>query len=227
MKIFAKLTAFALTVSISCAPAHASAEDDWYVAVSGTLSLLDDSHTRIINLPIPGGFAETLNKMESGAGAQIAMGRRIGNTRLEIEGGYTSNKSDHYVAVVPPTGEIASEGGHKAWRAMANAYYDFGSGDFRPYIGGGIGYVDIKARLFAARAPFPNETPFLILDDHKGEFAYQAMAGVAYQISPSVALTAQYRWLSAGEVHFRDLSGFEHIREHKGSNIDVGLRIGF
>lgn len=227
MKAPIKIAAFALAVSISCAPARASEEGGWYVAATGTVSLLEGSHTMIVDLPIPTGYAETQNAMETGAGAQIAIGRHIGNARVEIEGGYSQNSSNHYTAIVPPTGEIASEGGHKAWRAMANLYYDFGSGTLRPYFGAGAGYADIKARFFAARAPFPNETPFLLIDDHKDQFAYQAMAGAAYQLSPRMALATQYRWMSAGKVHFRDLAGFEHIREHQGHNIDVGIRFGF
>lgn len=227
MKRFSTTAASAILVGLFSAPACAEDGSDWYVAAAGTASLLEDSHTFVVNIPTPTGFAETENRMGTGFGAQLAIGRRIGNARLEIEGGYSQNDSDSYTAIVPPTGEIASSGGHKAWRVMANGYYDFGSGDFRPYVGGGVGFADIKARFFAARAPFPDETPFLIMNDHSGELAWQAMAGAAYQISPRVALTAQYRWLSAGKVHFRDLAGIEHIREHKGSNIDVGIRIGF
>ena len=224
MRKFTLVLSSALIGCLATTPAHADEGSDWYVGVGGTLSLLDDSHTFIVGLPIPGGFAETENKMDSGVGAQVAIGRQIGNARLEIEGGYSKNNSDYYQAIVPPTGEIPSKGGHKVWRAMANAYYDFGSGTLRPYAGAGVGYADIKARFFAARAPFPNETPFLIMDDHKGELVYQAMAGAAYEISPGISLTGQYRWMSAGKVHFRDLGGYEHIREHNGHNIDIGIR---
>ena len=120
--------------------------------------------------------------MDSGVGAQIAIGRQIGNLRVEVVAGYTKNTSDQYEAIVPPTGEIPAKGSHKMWRAMANAYYDFGTGVLSLYVGAGAGYADIKARFFAAGAPFPNETPFVIMSDHKGEFIYQAMAGAAYEI---------------------------------------------
>lgn len=226
MKHFLSGTATLAAAIALASPAYAREDTDgWYLAAAGSVSLLDDSHTSIVNLPIPPGHAETVNKMNTGYSFQAAIGRRIGNARVEIEGGYSHNKSDHLFVIVPPNGRIASEGGHKAWRLMANGYYDFGTGRLRPYLGAGAGYADIKARLFAARALFPNEPPRLILDDHKGEFAYQAMAGAAYEIVPGLSLTAQYRWLSAGKVHFRDLGGIEHIREHHGHNIDIGIRV--
>ncbi|QPC99748.1 outer membrane protein [Qipengyuania soli] len=212
----------------ACAtPASAAEDDAWYVAVAGTVSILDDSETEVVGLPAPIGTVKTVNAMGTGYGFTVAVGREIGMARLEIEGGYASNDSDHYVAIAPPTGTIAAEGGHKSWRVMGNAYLDFGSGDLRPYLGAGVGYADIKARLFSARPPFPNEAPLLILDDNKGEFVYQLMAGGAYNVSPKIAVTAQYRWMSAGKVHFRDLSNFEVIREHEGHNIDLGVRVRF
>lgn len=198
----------------------------WYLSASGSVSLLKDSHTLVVGKPVPPGFAKTVNVIDTGPGIQFAIGHRFGNARLEIEGGYARNNSGHYIAVVPANGSIASQGGHKAWRVMVNGYYDFGRSPFRPYVGAGAGYVDIKARNFAARPPFPNEAPRLIINDDKGELAYQVMTGAAYEISPGVSLTAQYRWFSAGKVHFRDLGNSEHIREHRGHNIDLGVRVG-
>lgn len=223
-----KTVSFLPALAAFAIPATANAQDidgTWYLAGSVTLSLLDDSHTFVVDLPIPTGYAETEYKMDAGWGGQIAVGRQFDHFRLEAEGGYSRNDADHYEAIVPPTGEIAAEGGHRVWRVMANGYYDFGDGPVQPYVGAGIGYADVKIRLFAARAPFPNEDPMLILDDHSGEFVYQAMAGAGFAVSDRMKVTAQYRWLSAGKVHMTDLGGFEHIRQHHGHNVDVGLRL--
>lgn len=141
-----------------------------------------------------------------------------------MEGGYTRDDSDRYVAIVPPTGEIAAKGGHRTLRVMANAYIDLLDGPVQPYVGAGVGYARIKVKHTAARAFFPNETPIRLLDDKAGELAFQAMAGAAFRVSDTMALTAQYRWLTAGKVHFTDLGGFEHVREHSGHNIDLGIR---
>jgi opacity protein-like surface antigen len=214
----------ALTGCFIAAPATAADGDKWYASVATTISLLDDANSETVGLPAPILSVETVSKMETGYGIQAAIGREIGFTRFEIEAGYASNASDSYIAIKPPTGEIPADGGHKSLRLMANAYVDFGKGKFRPYVGAGVGYADFKARLFAPRAPFPTEDPILIIDDHKGDWAYQVMAGAAYEISPGVMLTAGYRWMSAGKIHFRDRSDFEVIRDQKGHNFDIGLR---
>lgn len=227
MKTLIKAFALGGIGCLAAVPSHASAEDEtdgWYVAVAGTASWMEDVDSETLGLPAPILSVETVSKMGSGYGVQLALGRKIGMARLEIEGGYTNNPSDRYIAIKPPTGEIPAQGGHKILRAMANAYLDFGDGDFRPYVGAGLGYADYKARLFAPRAPFPTEDPILIIDDHKGDLTYQLMAGGAYEISPGISLTAQYRWMSAGDLHFRDRSNFEVIRKQQGHNFDIGLR---
>ena len=229
MKTFRKILAVGFVSFFAVVPAHASGEDNnddsWYVAVSGNVSQLEDVDSTTVGLPAPILSVETVSKMGTGYGFQLAVGREIGRARVEIEGGYTDNPSNRYIAIKPPTGEIAAEGGHKSLRVMANAYLDFGAGDLRPYVGAGFGYADYKARLFAARAPFPDEDPILIIDDHQGDWTYQLMAGAAYELSRGVSLTAQYRWMSAGDVHFRDRSNFEVIRKQQGHNIDIGIRL--
>lgn len=227
MKMVIRAMALGCIGCLATVPAHASdneESDKWYVAGAATVSLLEDVDSETVGLPAPILSVETVSKMETGYGLKLAIGREIGMARLEIEGGYTNNSSDRYIAIKPPNGEIPAEGGHKNWRVMTNAYLDFGGGDLRPFVGAGFGYADYKARLFAARAPFPAEDPILIIDDHKGDWAYQLMAGGAYKISPGISLTAQYRWMSAGDVHFRDRSNFEVIRKQQGHNIDIGLR---
>lgn len=227
MKIVIRALALGGIASLAAVSSHASAEsetDGWYLAVDGTVSQMEDVDSQTIGLPAPILSIETISKMQTGYGAQLAIGRKVGRVRLEIQGGYTNNSSDRYIAIKPPTGEIPADGGSRNWRAMANAYLDFGDGDFQPYVGAGIGYADYKTRLFAPRAVFPTESPILIIDDHKGDLTYQLMAGGAYEIAPGIALTAQYRWMSAGDVHFRDRSNFEAVRKQEGHNFDIGLR---
>jgi opacity protein-like surface antigen len=65
-----------------------------------------------------------------------------------------------------------------------------------------------------------------LLNDHANRFAYQVMGGAAVRLSPTVSLTAQYRWFSAGDLHFHDLGANRPVtRHHAGHNIDIGIRV--
>ena len=222
------ITTCAVALAGMLLPGTALAQDmrsDWYVAAAGTISMLEDSNTTVLALPIPPGYSDNINKFDTGWGGQFAVGYRLERARIEIEGGYTKDGSDRYIAIVPATGEIAAKGGHRTMRIMANAYYELLDGPVQPYVGAGVGYARIKVKHTAARAFFPTEEPRRLLDDKSGELAFQAMAGAAFRVSDTMALTTQYRWLTAGKVHLTDLGGFEHVREHSGHNVDLGVRI--
>lgn len=227
----ARICASALLISagsmVADPAAAAQHEDRWYVAAAGTVSLLEDAHSLVTGLPIPGGFTEHEHRMDAGYGLQAALARRLGRLRVEAELGYTHNDSDGYVAIVPPNGRIRSDGRHDALRLMANAYVDFGQGRLRPYLGAGAGWTQVKMRFFGPRPPFPTEDPMLILDSKDSGFAWQAIAGAALQVTASLAVTAQYRWFDAGTLKAPDLSDIPHQREHAGHNIDLGIRFAF
>jgi opacity protein-like surface antigen len=232
-----------LFVSVACClpaalafagPAHAQGEDraetdGWYLAGAGTVSLLDDAPIDIAvpEIPIPGGVIKTKFAVNTGYGIQVAVGRRFGSFRLEGEAGYTANHSDHYTAIIPPTGRIASDGEHNALRLMANGYVDLGHGAIQPYFGGGIGWTRAHNRIIAPRAPFPTEAPMRLIDDHTNAFAWQLMAGAAVRLSPRLALTAQYRRFDAGEILGKDTVNHNFSSRYAGHNIDLGLRVRF
>ena len=206
-------------------PAQAQDSNNWYLSIAGTLSLLDDADMLVSNLPTPAGYVKSIHLLNSGHGGQLAVGRSFGRTRLEVQGGYTQNHSRRYVALVPPTGNIPSNGEQNAWRAMANGYFDIGSGRIRPYLGAGLGWTRVHVSVFAPRAPFPTEAPRGIVDTHMSAFAYQLMGGASIQLTPRLMLSAQYRWHSGGELQGKDLSAFPLSRDHAGHNVDIGLCI--
>ena len=215
-------------------PAHAQSADraetdGWYLAGAGTVALLDDAPIDIAvpEIPIPGGVIKTNFAMNTGYGVQMAVGRKFGSFRLEGEAGYAANHSDHYTAIIPPTGRITSDGQHSALRLMANGYVDFGHGAIQPYVGGGIGWTRVRNRVIAPRAPFPTEAPMRLIDDQANAFAWQLIAGAAIRLSPKLALTAQYRRFSAGEILGKDLVSHKFSSRHAGHNIDIGLRVRF
>jgi OmpA-OmpF porin, OOP family len=233
LKTLAALASVALLFS---KPVHAEALNSqplpphggWYISTSGTLSLLKDTSGTIANAPTPGSTVRTESSFKNGFGGQIALGHAFGPYRLEGEIGYTHNKQNHYVAIVPPTGRIAADVKDDATRAMINGYYDFSP--FRsitPYLGVGVGVTRVSIDFFAPRAPFPTETPRQLIKDSDTGFSYQLMAGAAVPVSDKLSLTLQYRWFDAGTVKGKDARGEQFTRDHAGSNVDIGLRWQF
>jgi len=104
---------------------------------------------------------------------------------------------------------------------MANAYYDFNTGGpLKPYIGAGIGvsFVDVDYS--------PSATP--IIRDEATSFAYQGIAGVAYEVSPSVDLLLAYRYRATTDVSVEaDLFAADFEIENSASIVEAGLRFRF
>jgi outer membrane protein OmpA-like peptidoglycan-associated protein len=128
----------------------------------------------------------------------LSVGWGFGNgLRAELEGSYRNNQFDELRG-----GPAASAGGREQkFGPMANVLYDFGSYDtfggippVMPYIGAGVGYQwanwnKVGASSGASSFSAGNKTP--------GSFAYQAIAGVAFNIAqvPGLAVTAEYRFM--------------------------------
>lgn len=207
--------------------AHAASDPHWYGAAAVDISLLRDTAGAIDNAPIPGKTVQTFNPTNTGVGGSLAIGYAFGQERVELEGGYTRNTDDHYVAIVPPTGSIPASVKRTAWRVMVNGYHDFGHSAVQPYLGAGLGLVRAKVDFFAPRAPFPTEAPRQLINDSDSRFAYQLMAGAAFRVSSRWKLTAQYRWLDAGTIHPYDSRRERTSYAYRGHHIDLGLRVSF
>jgi opacity protein-like surface antigen len=96
--------------------------------------------------------------------------------------------------------------------AMANIWYDIPvGGKIEPYIGGGLGIAG-----------------FEVDGEGKSHFAWQLGAGVAYNISPSFALTADIRHSEAGKtsIAYDANSGFR-VGKIKTTSYGLGLRVRF
>ncbi|HYD29707.1 MAG TPA: outer membrane protein [Azospirillaceae bacterium] len=88
---------------------------------------------------------------------------------------------------------------------MLNVYYDLDQlpvvqfpGGFKPYIGAGIGvsYVEVDDQVI----PGTGGTFANLTGDDDANFAWQAMIGVAYQVTPQFAGDLAYRYAHLGEV---------------------------
>lgn len=137
-----------------------------------------------------------------------AVGWGFGNgLRAEIEGDFRTNGIREYQSPGLPT---TTSGAVRNYGVMANLLYDvnlpyfhsipFLSG-FQPFIGAGAGYMWTHLDGVA----FTNPTRAFAVDGTSGKFAWQAIAGLGYQIPsyPNLTLTLEYRYM--------DITGGGHI----------------
>ena len=158
---------------------------------SGNLgaSILSDSD---IEQP---GFIPITTTFDPGFTIGAAMGYDFGNIRAEGELAYRTNDIDEFEFFgfsFPGEGDVSSIS------FMANGYYDFRSANsaLTPYLGAGLGFANVD--LDASIVGLP------LLDDSALVFAYQLMAGFAYDINPTTALTFGYRYFATSNPEFDD-----------------------
>lgn len=118
----------------------------------------------------------------------------------------------------PPSADAGS-GDFDNISLMANLYLDVPIGfKFDLFAGGGIGVV-----MFDGQAQGSGSLGSADFDDAGYGFAYQFKAGVAYNLTNNLALTAGYRYWRSNEIDFGDFE-LEDVEVH---SIDFGLRITF
>jgi outer membrane protein OmpA-like peptidoglycan-associated protein len=104
---------------------------------------------------------------------------------------------------------------------MANGYYDFDFGSpFVPYVGAGVGLALIDA-------DFNPSGGGRFFDSTKAAFAYQGIAGVAYNFMPNMAATLEYRYFGTQGKTFQDNGVRIKSDSNNNHSILVGLRYSF
>lgn len=250
-KIFATLaagTSFALTGA-----AHAG---EPYVGASAGLNLPSDSENRgefdedvaataDFDAIAAGTDLDWTSRLNNGLDLNLLAGYRLDNgVRLELQGFYNkSNVGLHRDLAVggtgidaldsailtrgvadvanPTVGAVLStdDGQIKNYGLFANALYDFQINEkLAPYVGAGVGF----ARQDVEYAPSGID----VVDDKKTRFAYQAMAGVTYKLSPSFEVFGQYTYrnIDRGDYDVDLLPATLGVKSEQ-SLFNVGFRI--
>lgn len=116
-----------------------------------------------------------------------------------------------------------SHGGHLSNNDLfGNALYDFDTGtNISPYIGAGIGFALAEAN----RVGGLNDGSYL--NGTNGALAYQGIVGLAAQLDPNWAVTADYRYVATPDQKFHSTSGRGVYTGNATHNILVGLRYSF
>jgi OmpA-OmpF porin, OOP family len=193
----------ALGVAFGCAQAHAqlmvmpSGQGSWYIGGEGGWTSLEDQ-TGKASLPPVGSVKEGF---DSGYNVGGRLGYEWGPWRFEEEFRYQNNGVKSITDGVPPARAPAT-GTREAYAVMTNAIYDFNlGGPLTPHIGAGIGAVGLHDG-WSVRPP--GAPGFLQCDDDtEWAFGYQAIAGVRYNINPSLALDLDYRYLATTDVTYK------------------------
>lgn len=187
MRNIALAVATAGALSLSAAPARAG---DFYTAGFAGAVFADeaDADATVLTTELKGDQSFDPGFVIGGAGGyKFDFG-----VRLEGEIAHRRNGFDDFSGI--PTG-----GDLGATSLMANIWYEFDTGTaLHPFIGGGLGaaIVDVDDFTFGAAA---------LRSDSQTAFAYQVGAGLAYDLSDNVTLTAEYRFFVAEDVDVNDV----------------------
>lgn len=161
----------------------ANAADSWYVR--GAAGWGAGGGADISSSGPLGGDAD----LDESTTVAVALGTARGeHWRFEAE--LSGRDSELEAApLLDPGGDI------QATALMANVFYEFGAGPIRPYAGLGLGVASVE--LEATFTP-PLQTVAVADDDTA--FAYQFMAGAAFEVSPRITLDFGYQYFSTPGV---------------------------
>lgn len=145
---------------------------------------------------------------DPGPVAGATLGYRISpNLRAEGEATYRENDFDE---LDTPFGTFSVTGDISSWAFMGNVFYDFWTGsNWTPYVGAGLGVAIVEW----------DEPGF---EDDDTVFAFQLGAGVAFDFTPNLALTLDYRFFGTEEPEFAGVDV-----EYLNSSFMAGLRVSF
>jgi len=146
-------------------------------------------------------------ELDSGPFLSGFIGMRSGALRIEGELAYRENDMDEFGGI-PVVGEMYSTA------VMANVYYDFGPGGgyVTPYVGAGIGAVDV--------------TFDSAVKDDDTTVAVQMMGGLAFPISQVASVTGELRAFGT-EAEFTDNLGVPFDQGYYVVSLSIGLRMEF
>ncbi|MFZ4762632.1 MAG: outer membrane protein [Alphaproteobacteria bacterium] len=209
----------AATVLITLSTAQAD-NRKFYVAANAGLSLQQKTSFNYAS------GANVKTDFDNGYGLSASFGYdtgkiwSLGGFRPEIEVGYReSDVNTHRLnggsPLAGPTGRVSN------LYAMANIIHDFHTGSkFTPYLGAGLGIARVDASGFGVSA-IP-----AVLSDKDNALAYQAIAGVSYQLNNKTALTLDYRYFATEKAKVQSAVGNNTEIRNATNNVTVGVRYG-
>jgi OmpA-OmpF porin, OOP family len=194
------------------------------------------------------GTANPQRNFDSGFNAGARAGIQWGPWRLEEEYSYRHNGLSSLTFTGPAGNTANTSGGHggsgqtNSHALMTNVIYDFTVGwPVSPHIGAGIGAVDVitsaSVNTFTLNnpigAPIVPATPLSVAPQTFGgtlvhgsgwRFGYQAIGGIRYDFSPSIAFDLDYRYLGTTDQTLTNSARFPFPGGTGGTNCCAGTR---
>ena len=184
--IFALVAAVAALTAIQ--PTEAQAQEGFYVGGFGGANFIQTSKKDDFDLKYRTGYA-----VGGSVGYKWCQGFRV-----EAEASYRHNRLKSFEFFEGDDFEEDVKGHLSSWSFMANALYDMDLGcwdscsswDIVPYVGFGIGYARQRIKFSE------DEDSGFNFHEHeaKNGFAWQLIAGLAYEISPCTDIAIEYRF---------------------------------
>jgi len=206
------LTLLVMVAASGGASAQSSFTPGFYVAGSGGGSVLTDVEV------ISNGVKFDVD-FDAGFTAGVAAGYRFAkNFRLEAEFSYRQHSVGNVDSLGTPSTNVS--GDISAWGGMVNGYLDFGEGKLSPFVGAGIGFANVNIDNAKATDTSGN----LLIDDSDTVFAFQAMAGLSYELTEEWSITGEYRFFGTDSI---SAAGTPDDIEYQTHNFQIGGRYDF
>ncbi|MBO0737432.1 MAG: OmpA family protein [Alphaproteobacteria bacterium] len=156
-------------------------------AEGGFTSLPDQTDT------VPGVTSATAH-FDNGFNAGVRLGYEWGPLRFEEEYSYRRNGASSLSA---PGFTLNADGGNRHTDAiMTNVLYDFTLGwPITPHFGFGVGAADVFDGL---KAPGIGQ----LFNNSTWQFGYQGIAGIRYNLDPTLTLDLDYRYMATTQPTF-------------------------
>lgn len=167
--------------------------DGWYTSAFGGYTFIPQNIS--IVTPFNGVFYNNTS-YHNGYNVGVRAGYQSNPIRYEVEYTYlTATTSSFNANFVPQTGIYGSTSGNIF---MANLYYDFPDmlPAISPFLGVGIGYAALENRLVSS-GPAVGGAFF---GASGNAFAYQATAGLTYNVTENYAANLAYRYMATDNV---------------------------
>jgi len=198
----------------------AGAQAQWLSAPSGPATFYlgpEGGWTNLEDQTVSVGGLSATGRSSDGFNVGVRAGYMWGPWRFEEEFNYRQNG-------VNSIGPVVLKGNGTGIALITNAIYDFNLGwPVTPHLGAGIGVVNLN---LGARLPSGGQ----VARGNDWEFAYQAIAGVRYNINSNLAFDVDYRYLAATDANFRTSAGLGNLPIKSGAsthNIVASITVMF